>query len=126
MKEIKNLIFSYCDKHLNDDYKKLSLLVFDDYDILIPNGMKRGNPKTWAASIIWAIGSVNFLSDKSFLPYASLNDVCTFFNTNTSTIGNKASQIKKKLAIDHFNNDYLLSNSPMSKIIDSMYLTDDA
>jgi len=43
---------------------------------------KRGKLDIWAASVIDAIGFVNFLFDKSFEPYTTVFDINEYFGTN--------------------------------------------
>src|SRR5210317_2193233 len=96
---IKSLFTSYCKKHLNNDYLSLCNKVFEDLLKEDEHIFKRGKAEIWAASVVWSVGSINFLGDKSFEPYATLADVCSFFNANTSTVGQKASKIKDLLDI---------------------------
>lgn len=72
-----------------------------------------------------AAGSVNFLSDKSFEPYATLDDVCWFFGANNSTVGNKAGHIRKTLGMDRLNTEYLFNDSPLVSMLDSLCVTED-
>lgn len=122
-KDIKQLITSYCKKHLDDDYLEICTKVFND---LIKNDKSvfyRGKAEIWAAAIVWAVGGTNFLSDKSFEPYATLNDVCDFFNTNSSTVGQKSGKIKEILDIDVFNPEYRLPDSQVGNYLDSLVMT---
>lgn len=122
--DIKQLIIDYCKKHLDDDYLKICTKVFND---LLKNDKSiftRGKAEIWAASVIWAVGGTNFLGDKSFEPYATLNDVCEFFNANSSTVGQKSRKIKDILDIDIFNPEYRLSDSKVGSFLDSLVMTD--
>ena len=118
-------IIQYCDEVLNNEYLEVCKNIKLDYLDLVPDGMNRGKPEIWAASIIWAAGSVNFLSDKSFLPFATLGDVSAYFNTKKSTVGYKATQIRKILSIDYFNARYLFKSSSILKTMDSIRMTED-
>ena len=122
--EIKQLITNYCKKHLDDDYIKICTKVFKD---LLKNDksiLKRGKAEIWAAAIVWAVGGTNFLADKSFEPYATLNDVCNFFETNSSTVGQKSGKIREILDIDVFNPEYRLPGSKVGHFLDSLIMTD--
>lgn len=123
-KMIEHLIEQCCDKMLNDYYLEICLQVKDDYLALLPEGMNRGKPEVWAASIIWAVGSINFLSDKTFPPYATLTDICTFFKTKNSTVGNKAGQIREILDMHYLNINYLLEDSSIISTLTSMRVTE--
>lgn len=57
---------------------------------------ERGSLEIWTASIIYTIGNMNFLFDKSFEPY-SLRGIYDFFETKSSTIGAKSRVIRDLL-----------------------------
>jgi hypothetical protein len=122
--EVKTLYRTYCKDHLNKNYLKICKKVYKelltDEDIF-----KRGKANIWAAAIVWAVGSVNFLGDKSFEPYASLKDVCGFFNANTSTVGQKAAIIREMLDINQFNDEYVLEDSPIMDFLNNLLVTEE-
>ncbi|MCD4681331.1 MAG: DUF6398 domain-containing protein [Bacteroidales bacterium] len=123
--EISKLFRAYCKNHLDDEYLRLCNNLFIDLLELDQDVFKRGKESIWAASIVWAIGSVNFLGDKYFEPYASLSDVCSYFNANTSTVGQKASMIREGLDIDFFNSNYQREDSQISVFLNNLVMTED-
>jgi hypothetical protein len=38
--------------------------------------LESGRPRSWAAGIVYALGRVNFLSDKSREPYMTMSEPC--------------------------------------------------
>ena len=66
-----------------------------------------GKMEVWAASIIYAIGKVNFLSDKSFKPYASQKDIANYFKVSEDTIGQKAKKIREMFKMTYYNEEFL-------------------
>ena len=122
---ILQLANSFCNKYLNKEYLRIIMGTIEEYFEIDPKAFNLGKAEIWASSFIWAIGSVNFLGDKSFKPYASLNDICKIFGTKNSTVGNKAGKIRQKLDINHFNDEYLLENSPIHNLINSIQITED-
>jgi len=120
-----NLVTGFCQNSLDEEYKKLCLKAIHKLLKKYPAIFDRGKKETWAAAIVWAIGSANFLDDKSFQPYASLSDVCGFFSVNASTVGQKASKIRDMLQIDIFNRQYLRSDSGTVAILDRLQVTPD-
>lgn len=122
--KIKELVRSYCEKHLDNAYLAICTKVLDSLLQKDETVYKRGNPEIWAAAIVWAVGSENFLSDKSFEPYATLSDVCAFFNANTSTVGQKSRKIKDLLKINLWNPEYRLPGSKLGGFLDSLVMTD--
>ncbi|MBN1987326.1 MAG: hypothetical protein JW761_13530, partial [Prolixibacteraceae bacterium] len=121
--QIQKLVTDYCNKHLDSAYREICIKVHQDLLKTDQFIFARGNPEIWAAAIVWAIGSENFLSDKSFKPYAKLSDVCAFFNANTSTVGQKSRKIKNMLEIDIWNPEYRLPGSELGAFLDSLAMT---
>jgi len=117
------LIRGYCDEHLDNEYLRLCTELFDDL-LDYPKTINRGKEEIWAAAIIWTIGSANFLGDKSFEPYASLSDVCSYFNANTSTVGQKASKVRDVFDIGFMNTKYQRSDSQMTNFLENLAVTE--
>jgi len=44
-----------------------------------PSLFASGQPRTWACGIMYALGQLNFLSDKATQPYMAMIDVCAAF-----------------------------------------------
>ncbi len=123
--KISSLVSGFCKNHLDDEYLRLCTELFND---LLENDQevfKRGKEEIWAAAIVWAIGSVNFLGDKYFKPYASLSDVCMYFNASTSTVGQKAAKIRNWFDIDYFYDKFLREDSEISNFLGNLVMTDD-
>lgn len=64
------------------------------------------------------------MGGKSFEPYATLNDVCNYFDVNSSTAGQKSGKIKEILDISVFNPEYRLPGSKVGSFLDSLVMTD--
>jgi len=123
--EVKSLYQSYCKEHLDNEYLKLCDKVNNDLLSVDADVFKRGKSNIWAAAMVWAVGSVNFLGDRSSEPYASLKDICDHFEANTSTVGQKAGMIREWLDMDYFNEEYVRSDSSLVKMLDSLVMTED-
>ena len=122
--KIQELFRDYCKSHLDDEYLRLCNKLFDDLLAGDQEIFKRGKENIWAAALVWAIGSVNFLGDKSFDPYASLSDVCEYFSANTSSVGQKASMIRNFLDINVFNPDYQRNDSSIAGFLDNLVMNE--
>ncbi|KHE91113.1 MAG: DUF6398 domain-containing protein [Candidatus Scalindua rubra] len=94
MTEIKELIRSFCEKHLNDELMGYALKLCDALGRKKKINLSRGKKEIWAASIICAIARLNFLFDKKNENYIAADTICSYFSTSRSTIGNKATQIE--------------------------------
>lgn len=103
---ILDLVREFCSKKLNEEYFELGERLIQKL------GRKRnvpfitGKPEIWAAAILHALGTINFLFDKSFEPYLSISDINDYFGTSKSTIGNKSKQIRELLKIDLWDNEF--------------------
>jgi glutamyl/glutaminyl-tRNA synthetase len=118
--EIQILFEKYCTEKLDNEYLRLCNKVHKKLTKKDNEIFSRGKSEIWAASIVWAVGSVNFLSDKSFLPHASLDDVCEWFGANSSTIVNKASQIRNFAKISTLNTEFLRTDSGVKKMLENL------
>jgi hypothetical protein len=123
-KEIYQQVKKYCHKHLDNEYRDTCNNVVEHLLLEDPAIFNRGKTEIWSAAIVWAVGSINFLGDKSFAPYASLSDVCSYFNANTSTVGQKATKIRELLNMHYFNPEFQTSNS-LSDLLNSLVMTPD-
>ena len=63
--EIAPLIIGFCDKKLNEEYKAICLRLLEKLCRKRPAPLLSGRARTWAAGIVYAIGSNNFIFDKS-------------------------------------------------------------
>ena len=120
-KKLLELIGSFCDQNLDDDYyqlcQKLVLKLGRKRDV----PFKRGKIEIWAAAIIHAIGSINFLFDKSFEPYVTAEQICEYFGTKKSTVSNKARQIKDMFKMGYYDSDFstqnMTENNPFNDMV---------
>src|SRR5437763_16717854 len=104
--EILELIKEFTDKKLDKDYFNLSKKMLQKLGRKKDVPFMTGQPKIWAAGIINALGTINFLFDKSFKPYVSVEELNTFFVTSKSTTANKSKQIRGMLNLRHYDPEY--------------------
>ncbi len=120
-KKLLKLTGSFCSQKLDDNYyqlcEKLILKLGRKRDI----PFKSGKIEIWAAAIIHAIGSINFLFDKSFEPYATAEQISEFFGTKKSTVSNKARQIKDMLKLRYYDSNFstqnMIENTPFNNMV---------
>jgi tetratricopeptide (TPR) repeat protein len=89
-----------CEEHLTDEYRTMSRRLAAALCRKRPAPVTRGRIETWACGIVYAIGSVNFIFDKSSEPYFSAADLCAFFGVAATTGANKASEIRRMFNMD--------------------------
>ncbi|WP_407269657.1 DUF6398 domain-containing protein [Radiobacillus sp. PE A8.2] len=67
-----------------------------------------GKIEIWAAAVIHALGTVNFLFDKANEPYASVTDICEFFGTKQSTTTQKSKKIRDMFNMTYFDDQFAI------------------
>ena len=95
LKEIEELVVSFCVEHLNEELQGYALRLCDTLGRKRKISIMRGKKEIWAASIIYVIARLNFLFDVENDMFLSADTICDFFGAKKSTIGNKATQIEK-------------------------------
>ena len=80
-----------------------------------------GHIEIWAASVIYAIGSINFLFDKSFEPYATSDNICNYFGTSKSTTSQKAKTIRDMFRLGYWDREFstndMIESNPFSNLV---------
>ena len=119
--EIIQLAKSFCEEYVDEEYAALA------EKLICKLGRKRnvpfvtGQTSVWAAAVIHALGTINFLFDKSAKPYASIDDLNDFFGTKKSTTGNKSKQIRDLLKLSHWDEEFstknIRDNSPFADLV---------
>lgn len=107
-------------KLINEEYADLSEKMIKKLGRKRDITFARGKSEIWATAVVHAIGNINFLYDKTFLPFSSLDKICAHFNTNKSTVGSKAGEIRKLLNLAPFDSEFstkhLLENNPFDEL----------
>lgn len=116
-----DLTGSFCAQELDDDYYQLCEKVVKKLGRKKDVPFKRGKLEIWAAAVVYAVGSINFLFDKSFEPYVSAEQISEYFGTKNSTVSNKARQIKDMFDMFHFSPEFstnkMAADSPMNTLV---------
>ena len=94
---IVNLTDAMCNQHLNGEYADLSRRLAATLARKRPSPIIRGKPEIWACAIIYALGTVNFLFDKSQTPHMRADELCAVFGVSQSSGANKAKIIRDML-----------------------------
>jgi hypothetical protein len=92
--------------------------------------MQAGRAATWAGGVVWALGQVNFLFDRSTEPYVTHDNLADAFGLSKSTLGQKGKQIRDTLkmtwAIPEFLRAERIDANPMIWFIEVNGLPFDA
>ncbi len=113
---------AFCRDHLNGEYGELARLAAAALCRKRPSPLLRGKPTTWACGILYALGQVNFLSDKSEEPHMALGELCNLIGVGKSTASAKAKGVSGTLDLHHFHPDWtlpsLLAQDPVAWFIE--------
>jgi len=106
--EVAEIIESFCNEKLNDEYKELCLQALTKLCRKRPSPLLSGKPRTWACGIVYAIGSNNYIFDKSQPINMTASEISEWFGLAKSTAGSKANDIKDLLDLHRFDNEFIL------------------
>lgn len=93
---------------MNDEYAELSRQLAATLGRKRPSPIIRGKPEVWACAIVYALGTVNFLFDKSNSPHIRADELCAVFGVSQSSGANKAKLIRDMLKMYHFDPNWCL------------------
>jgi len=120
-KRLIKLTGAFCAQKLDDDYYQLCEKLIKKLGRKRDVPFKKGKIEIWAAAVVYAIGSINFLFDKSFKPYMTAEQISDYFGTKNSTVSNKARQINEMFDMGHFSPEFstrhITENNPFNDIV---------
>ncbi len=112
---------SFSNEYLNEDYKELCEKLIRKMARKRNVPFLSGRIEIWAAAIIHALGSINFLFDNNFEPYASTDDICNFFGTSKSTTSQKGKIIRDMFKMNYYDKEFstthMNENDPFSEMV---------
>lgn len=106
--EITRLTDDFCREYLNDEYAQVCRKMTAVLCRKRPSPLEQGKPLTWAAGIVYTVGGINFLYDKSQTPYMSPKELARRFGVGQSTLTAKKQELVLKLKLMPFHPDYTL------------------
>jgi hypothetical protein len=111
----------FCQQFLDEDYRQLCEKLIRKMSRKRAVPFLSGRPEIWAAAVVHALGSINFLFDKSFEPYATADDICNFFSTSKRTTAQKSKVIRDMFKMGYydgeFSTNHMKENSPFSNFV---------
>jgi len=121
MKGLIEMTGSFCNQYLDEDYKQLCQKLIRKMSRKRHVPFLSGRMEIWAAAIVYARGSINFLFDTSFKPYATADDICNYFGTSKSTTSQKAKLIRDIFNLGYYDEEFstthMRDHSPFSKLV---------
>ena len=111
---------AFCDIYLDEDYKQLCEKLTRKMARKRDVPFLYGRIEIWAASIVYALGTINLLFDKRFEPHITPDTICAYFNTSKSTIYQKSKKIREMFSLKYgdkeFSTPYILEHDPLSHL----------
>jgi len=111
----------FCQQHLTEEYRDLCRRLTAKLCRKRPSPLVTGKLQTWACGIVYAMGRVNFLFDKSQMPFMRADDLCSHFGLSASTGSAKSTAIltllKSGQADPQWTLPSQLANNPMAWLI---------
>ncbi len=106
VEQIVALTDGFCAEHLDAEYARLCTGLVAKLSRKRPSPLLRGDLRIWAAATIYAVGSVNFLFDRSQPLHLSGDDLSDLTGVPKSTMANKAKQIRDLLHLDRLDLEF--------------------
>ena len=111
----------FSDEYLDEDYKQLCVKLIRKMSRKRNVPFLSGRIEIWAAAIVYALGSINFLFDRGSDPYVSRDDICNYFGTSRNTTSQKAKIIRDMFKLGYWDNEfstsYMMQNSPFLDLL---------
>lgn len=118
--EITKLSDGFCAKHLNDEYGELACYATAALARKRPSPLLKAQAKSWACGIVYALGLVNFLSDRSFEPSMTVAELCKKFGVSKATGYNKSRVVREALDLHQMHPQWtlpgLMEQNPLVKV----------
>ncbi len=106
--KVVGLTDDVCKRQLNSEYRDLARAMAAALCRKRPSPLRSGQPRTWACSIVYVLGRINFLGDPSFPPHMTTAKLCAEFQVGESTVHAKARAIENALGIGPFDPQWML------------------
>jgi DNA-binding XRE family transcriptional regulator len=111
--ELLEIVKKFCLEHLNEEYLDSCYLLAAD---ICQEGspVNSGRARSWAAGLIWTIGRVNFLTDRSNTPHMKQEQFAKLIGVSKATISAKSNEIWNALGIVPLDPDYVIASQVAS------------
>jgi hypothetical protein len=120
-RQIIDITDAACREHLDDEYGRLARGLVARLARKRPSPLTHGDVKIWAAGVIYALGQVNFLFDRTQTPHMTADRLSRALGVRKTTMANKAGLINRALAIGVYEPDLMraamLEQHPMTWMV---------
>jgi hypothetical protein len=106
--EIADIILRFCDDNMNEEYKFVCLRALAKLSRMRPSPLLTSKPHVWASGIVYAIGAMNFIFDKTQPVHLHSDHFTSWFNISISSIRSKSRDVTNILELSYFNLEFTL------------------
>jgi hypothetical protein len=106
--EITGISDAFCKEYLNKEYAELARKMAATLARKRPSPLLSGRANSWAAGILYTLGQVNFLFDKSQSPHMRADELCKRIGVSQQTASGRAQKIREMLDIFQMHPDWTL------------------
>jgi hypothetical protein len=89
-----------CREHLDEEYGRVCRDLVGMLARKRPSPLVRGDLAVWAATVVYTVGSNNFLFDRSSTPHLSTDQLAAVTGVAKQTMANKARSVRNLLGIE--------------------------
>jgi hypothetical protein len=110
-----------CEHHLDGEYAELCRSLVDRLARMQPSPLGRGDPRIWAAGVVYMVGSINFLFDRSQTPHLRTDELAECLGVVKTTMANKSARIRSLLGLSWYEPDLtrrnMLERNPLAWLV---------
>ena len=106
--EITSMSDAFCKEYLNEEYADLARKMAATLARKRPSPLVNGRLNSWVAGILYTLGQVNFLFDKSQSPHMRADELCKRIGVSQQTASGRAQKIREMLDIFQMHPDWTL------------------
>lgn len=104
--EIGEIIRTVCRDNIDEEYYYLGILLLEKLARKRPSPLLSGKTHVWAAGVLCALGTINFLFDKSTVPYISKEDLADCCGVKQSTASEKSRLIRELFKMSYWDSRF--------------------
>lgn len=108
--EITERTDAFCLEYLDQEYADVCRRITTALCRKRPSPVLNGRARTWAASIVYTAGQINFLSDPSMTPHMTTRELSEKSGVGTSTMQAKKKIIQDALDLFQLHPDYTVES----------------
>lgn len=120
-KQLIEMTGGFCDKHADAEYKELCVKLIRKMARKRNVPFLSGRIEIWAAAVVHALATINFLYDKSLTPHTTFDILADHFGVVKSTVTSKAKIIRDMFKMIYFDEEFstkhMKQSSPFANLL---------